>query len=57
MLMKNEAKKRGMPGSLTSEMDGYEAVSEDGQPAPKKQGFNRTRELIMERLGGPFDYS
>jgi len=49
MLLQNEAKKRHLPPSLTSELQG--ATSEDGIPT-----YNKTRQLIVERLGGPFDY-
>jgi len=48
MLLQNEAKRRHMPASLTSEMVNED---EDGRPT-----FNKTRDLIIERLGGPFDY-
>jgi len=48
MLLQNEAKRRHMPASLTSEMVKEE---EDSRPT-----YNKTRELILERLGGPFDY-
>lgn len=58
MLMKNEAKKRFLPDSLTSEMEGFEAPKdEDCQGKVKKYGFAKTRELVTERLGGPFDYN
>jgi hypothetical protein len=48
MLLQNEAKRRNMPASLTSEMV---KEDEDGRPT-----YNKTRDLILERLGGPFDY-
>jgi len=55
MLLANEQKKRIIP-SLTSEME--EAAAKQLQDdITKVPSYNQTRELIVQRLGGPFDYN
>ena len=59
MLMQNEAKKRHLPASLTSELEehyrqGEQDLTEEINSIPS---FSKTRELVLERLGGPFEYS
>lgn len=58
MIAANEAKKSGIPASLTQELEaaaaGEESLAADVSKIPS---FNKTRDLITERLGGPFDYS
>ena len=44
-----------MPASLTEEMVG--ARSQLEQAVESAPSFNRTRELILERLGGAYDYN
>ena len=52
MLGRREAQIRGVPKTLTEELTTTKGQVEDAiQP-----GFVRTRELVLERLGGPFDY-
>ena len=46
---------RGMPASLTDELAGNRAHLE--QAVDNVPSFQKTRELVLERLGGPFDYS
>jgi hypothetical protein len=49
---------RNVPMSLTQELEeqhSREAALDD--KVSKIPSYNRTRELIMERLGGPFDYA
>lgn len=59
-MLKNEVKKKMLPESLTSEMEAQIAENvkklQDGLK-DSKPSYNRTRELIIERLGGPFDYN
>jgi len=60
MLMQNEAKKRHLPASLTSELEdhyrqGEQDLSEEINSI--QSGFSQTRELVLQRLGGPFEYS
>lgn len=57
--MQNEAKKRHLPASLTSELEdhyrqGEQDLSEEINSIPS---FSQTRELVLQRLGGPFEYS
>lgn len=54
LLMKHESQKRQMPHSLTSELDNQAQNLKD--EIAKVPSFNKTRDLVIERLGGPFDY-
>ena len=58
MIAANEAKKSGIPASLTQELEaaaaGEKSLAEDIEKIPS---FNKTRDLIVQRLGGAFDYS
>lgn len=55
LLLKNEAKKRHLPGSLTSEIEA--AQERLGNGVNSIPSYNQTRELVLQRLGGPFDYA
>jgi hypothetical protein len=55
MLLQNEANKRIVP-SLTSEME-EAAKKELNENISQVPSYNQTRELIVKRLGGPFDYN
>jgi len=58
MLAKNEAKLRSMPVSLTQEVQTAQSIKNELEAGAKEvSGYAKTRELILERLGGPFDYS
>lgn len=46
---------RGMPTSLTGELDASRTNLE--QAIDTAPSFTKTRDLVLERLGGPFDYS
>ena len=58
MIAANEAKKMNIPASLTQELEGAAAgerqLTDDIDKVPS---FNKTRDLITQRLGGQFDYS
>lgn len=58
MMLKNEAKKRNVPASLTSELEEHQNRAQElTDEISKVPSYNQTRDLIMQRLGGPFDYS
>ena len=58
MMLKNEAKKRNVPASLTSELEEHQNRAQElTDEINKVPSYNQTRDLIMQRLGGPFDYS
>ena len=53
MVGQREAKLRGMPKSITEEVENAENQLTQGI----ESGFVKTRQLVIERLGGPFDYT
>ena len=60
MMLKNEVKKKMLPESLTSEMEteaDKQARILNKEIKNSKPNYNKTRDLITERLGGPFDYN
>ena len=54
MTMQNEAKRRNVPASLTTAIDHSKGLKDEIAKIPS---YNKTRELIVQRLRGPFDYS
>ena len=57
MLAQNEAKMMNLPNSLTQDHDKVQAQKETLQgQVDKLSGFDKTREVILQKLGGPFDY-
>ena len=55
LLGRREAHLRGVPKSITEELTTQHSGGE--LEAAIQPGFVRTRELVLERLGGAFDYS
>ena len=58
MVGRRESQARGMPYSLTQELE--DRKKRDGRlvdAVEEVTGFAKTRALVMQRLGGEFDYS
>ena len=55
LIARKEGTMRSMPASLTQEME--DARNQLEQAVDSAPSFNKTRDLIIQRLGGPFDYN